>query len=465
MTRLCIWTFAALAITGCGEEEDPSFELVGHSPLLARGMNAAPAVIGDYLYVGSRTEGGTHDDAGVLIVDVSDPANPQVAGQIGPPEQALLGMTSRELRAVPDKNWLIVMNFACSTDIHACTRDVNQFGTRGTAETNNIRIYDVSNPTSPALISRTQVGSVTVTAATVPHEFFLWRDPNDADRILLFMSTPLGPPSFRILDISDPTDVQTLVTWDPFQEGLVDEPPGSNALLHSVTASEDGHTAYLSMTGAGVSIIDTSEVIDGVQDPAITGITTPESRVDYSPPWAPGTHSTVTIPGRDLLLVTDEVYPVPVSPGCPWGWARMVDIADPANPTIVGEYKMQVNDPEVCPQSNGPEFVTYTAHNPTVTENLALITWHSGGLRLVDTTDPTAMETITTFKPDPLPSVNIEDPALGGDPLLMWSYPIIKDGLIYVVDIRNGLYILRYHGPYDEQIAETAFNEGNSNLR
>jgi hypothetical protein len=53
-----------------------SLELIGHSPLLNRGMNAAPAVKGDYAYIGSRTD-GTHLNAGVLVVDVSDPASPQ----------------------------------------------------------------------------------------------------------------------------------------------------------------------------------------------------------------------------------------------------------------------------------------------------------------------------------------------------------------------------------------------------
>ncbi len=46
----------------------------------------------------------------------------------------------------------------------------------------------------------------------------------------------------------------------------------------------------------------------------------------------------------------------------------------------------------------------------------------------------------------------------------MWSYPIIKEGLIYVVDIRNGLYILKYHGPFEEEVAAIRFLEGNSNL-
>lgn len=45
------------------------------------------------------------------------------------------------------------------------------------------------------------------------------------------------------------------------------------------------------------------------------------------------------------------------------------------------------------------------------------------------------------FSSMPLTAVATEDPALGRGPkkVIMWSYPV-DDGLIYVVDIRNGLY-------------------------
>ena len=46
----------------------------------------------------------------------------------------------------------------------------------------------------------------------------------------------------------------------------------------------------------------------------------------------------------------------------------------------------------------------------------------------------------------------------------MWSYPIVVDGLVYVVDLRNGLYILRYTGPRSADITGLRFLEGNSNL-
>ena len=58
-----------------------------------------------------------------------------------------------------------------------------------------------------------------------------------------------------------------------------------------------------------------------------------------------------------------------------------------------------------------------------------------------------------------------EDPALsrGVNRVVMWSYPIIRKGLIYVVDIRNGLYILRYTGPNAREVARITYLEGNSN--
>jgi hypothetical protein len=70
------------------------------------------------------------------------------------------------------------------------------------------------------------------------------------------------------------------------------------------------------------------------------------------------------------------------------------------------------------------------------------------------------------FSPTPLSSVANEDPALsmGTNKVVMWSFPIIRDGLIYVVDVRNGLYILDYTGPRAGEVESLTFLEGNSNL-
>ena len=60
----------------------------------------------------------------------------------------------------------------------------------------------------------------------------------------------------------------------------------------------------------------------------------------------------------------------------------------------------------------------------------------------------------------------LEDPALSRGPnkVVFWSYPIIRNALIYAIDIRNGLYVLKYTGPHASEVAGINFLEGNSNL-
>ena len=64
----------------------------------------------------------------------------------------------------------------------------------------------------------------------------------------------------------------------------------------------------------------------------------------------------------------------------------------------------------------------------------------------------------------------LEDPRLSSDPdtgrsekVVMWSYAIVKDGLIYVVDLRNGLYVLKYTGAFSDEVKRVRYLDGNSN--
>jgi len=460
-------TESSIPETSTRLNESPEVELVGHNDLFSRGMNSSLAVAGDYVYVGSRTEGDTHANAGVLIIDASDPANPQIVGQIGPPYEALYGISSRELRAVEDKDLLIVMNFSCSTQIHDCSRNESRFpDTGGVAEGDNLKFYDISDRDSPRLINTYFFGTYPGSGVPAkPHEFYLWRDPVDSDRILLYVSTPIGPPSIEVLDISDPLNVELIATWDGREDaGLEEQPSPDSAYLHSLALSDDGRMAYLAYQGAGFFAVDTSEIAENLDTPQIHPLTPIANRVDYTPPHPAGNHTAVKIPNRDLVITTDEIYPTPLLQGCPWGWMRIIDISDSDNPFIASEYKLPENESASCPADRGPEGVTYTSHNPTVTENLVVVTWHAGGLQFVDISDPENPQQIIEYSPAPLPRVATEDPALGGHGVAMWSYPVFKDGLIYVVDIRNGLYILRYSGPYNDEINSYRFREGNSNL-
>src|SRR5262245_25725929 len=128
------WECIAMAALGaCGDNLAPSgaFHVVGHSDLGARGMNAALAIAGDTAYVGSRI-----DQVPIAIVDIADPAHPEVVGSIGPDQgEGLLQMSSRELRAVPDRDLLVVLNLQCSASLHGCVA--------AGGEPENLKLFDI----------------------------------------------------------------------------------------------------------------------------------------------------------------------------------------------------------------------------------------------------------------------------------------------------------------------------------
>jgi len=431
-------------------------------------MHAAIAVHGDYAYIGSRTDGG-HEGTphgGVMVVDISDPSAPRL---VGPPFDAKAGESTRELRVWRSQNILIVLNTNCGVGptLHHCTQP----------SISNIRFYDISgaNASHPGLLNQFDVDT---------HEFFLWQDPANPDRALIFAGAAAstcairgGAPScpFSVWDISPVRTGQAPRTLfsglypysrlpaDPAQPAQ--KPAGG---LHSLTVSNDGSRAYFALLTGGFAIVDVSDFAAGAQFPVPRAITTNEAR----PVWpGPGAHSAVKLWGRDWAWVSDEVYGTFTGPGhgCPWGWARMVDISHPRAPTVEAEYRLPENDPSTCEQWN-PARTSYSAHNPTLTPHIAFSTWHSGGFQAVSIQNARRPYQLAQFLPKPLDDVMLEDPRLSSDPdtgrnekVVMWSYAIIEDGLIYVVDLRNGLYVLKYRGPFEKEVQRIRFLDGNSN--
>jgi hypothetical protein len=430
--------------------------MVGHSALGNRGMNAALAVHGDYAYVGARTDPKVPQVVanGVLVVDVSKSDAPEVVNEIGPPNEGNQGETSREMRVWQSQDLLIVMNlFSNCAEIHGCTPVEGD---------DNFRFYDISgkNGADPKFIAE-YVPSIN------PHEFFLWEDPKDPERALLFMSTPGGAQSMLVTDISGVRQKKfTELGGASFPVG----DPGNDNRLHSYAVTPDGNRAYLAFLEAGFYVLDTSDFAKGVKKPKARLITPPDNAPKWPETIGPGAHSAVPMFNSPYVLVTDEVYGDALRPldsgGCPWGWVRMLDVHSAVKPKIVAEYKLPQNDPDFCTTDPPRPSSSYSAHNPTLTQHLAFVTWHAGGLQVIDLTNPAKPTQAAQFLPSPEPYVLQEDPVLsaGQDKVVMWSYPIIQDGLIYAVDDRNGLYILEYKGPYDSEVSKIGFLEGNSNL-
>lgn len=496
-----------------------NFKLVGHNPLFGRGMNAALAIFDHYLYVGNRTDASnscgdlngagpiapvltptnpdgtcTHVHPGILIVDIRHPQAPTVVGEI-PASVAVpnaagqpVGVTSRELRVWPEKKLLIELSFRCSRVIHDCPRG------NDTTFPFEYKFFDLSDPVHPQLVKR----HVTKSAAGVPikpHEFFLWVDPNNEDRALLYESTPsisVDParPQFVVEDISavpSGGDVKLVAqaNWNQFFPGAANPANYDFDLsLHSMTPTVDGKTTYLAYLRGGMLVLDTSDVVNNTSSATVISLNdkllTP---VPDRPIWGAGnqctggtsagcseSHSAVPVPGRSFEVSIDEVYGKFTTPsfGWPWGWMRITDVHDPSKPRIVSEFKVFQNTQAFMSQVDPAtqNFTSYSTHNPTVLPELVIDSWHSGGLQAVDIADPVHPRQAGFVSPTPLESVALEDPALSRGPnkVVIWSFPIIRDGLIYVVDVRNGLFIYRYRGPHHNAVDQIEFLEGNSNL-
>ena len=445
----------AQTATSAGNRPRGRLRQVGHEPLMNRGMNAAIAIHGDYAYIGSRTDGGHvgQPQGGIMVVDISDPSDPTLQG---PPFDAKPGESSRELRVWRSQDVLVVLNTNCGVGptLHHCTRP----------SISNMRFYDIAgaNASAPKLLNQFDVDT---------HEFFLWEDPKNPERALIFAGnasstcgTRGGSPScpFSVWDISKVRAGEDPATLFTGPHGY-----GSGG-LHSLTVSNDGRRTHFALLAGGYATIDTSDFARGAAVPLPRPITSDAGR----PTWlGPGAHSAAKLWNRNWAWVSDEVYgsATGTGHGCPWGWARMVDISDPKAPTVEAEYRLPENDPDSCADWN-PERTSYSAHNPTLTPHIAFSTWHSGGLQAVGIEDPGRPYQLAEFIPKPLDGVMLEDPRLSSDPdtgrnekVVMWSYPIIQDGLIYVVDLRNGLYVLDYRGALEEEVRGIEFLDGNSN--
>lgn len=435
------------------------FTLLGHTDLGQRAMNSPLAVAGKCAYVGDRTYGRARALGGVAVVDVSNPRKPRQVGRIAAVDNA----TQRELRADRGLGILVVMSYTGSTGSGSTGPSVN-----------NIKTYDIRTCTKPKLLSTYDFGSRS------PHEFFLWKDAAHPGRALAYVTFSIYSPDVEVIDLTDPAAPKLVGVYDLVADqgvktiDFVDE--SGSGYAHSISVSGDGSKAYLSGWDYGTYVLDTSLLANppggvpaGVMRPAGIG------RVDYGH----NVHSVVVAPGGKVAVMGQEDY-ANAGHGCPFGTLRTADLSDPNAPKLLGEFKLPENNAATCGTKNG----TFSAHNQTVFPHVTLLSWYAGGLRAVDLTNPSAMKESGAFVPKPTFEPALRDerlffPKSKSNPLLptdtprgsstqdkwigaMWSYPVVQDGLVYVVDIDLGLFILRYTGAHHDEVDKAGFVEGNS---
>ena len=414
---LVLWLLAPAAALPVTAAPGASLALVGQEFLGHRGMNAALALADHCAFVGSR------NDAAPQVVDVSAPSRPAVVGAL----PAHPGSTPREIRTVPALHEVAVLSYGLNGGYNAI--DVLRWN---------------ADCTRPVVVGTYNFGGA------APHEFYLWQDAARPARVLLYVAMfAASPQELQVVDISDPAQPVLAGTWAvPSSYG--------HAPLHSVALSGDGRTAYLSLWTGGLVVGDVSDFAAGRAHPVLRPLTLAGATYRTDPG---DVHSAVPLAAAGRVLTTDERYPAPFGQGCPFGTAHVVDVSDPAHPRALSTMSVPENTPGACAAAARG---TWTSHNPTLTANLAFISWYSAGLEVFQLDNPAQPLRLAEFRPG-ASSPAQRDLQLGTTDAMTWSYPVIRNGLVYVVDINQGLLVLRYSGPHQDEVAGAALIEGNSN--
>jgi hypothetical protein len=383
-------------MTGRGRRDAAAQHIrqLGQTDLGGHGDCMSVNVVGDIAYVGHM--GG--DRVGTSVVDVSDPAAPKLVTQLLTPP----GTRSHKVQVVGD---ILLVN-----------RERNPFERDATSWTAGLQIYDISDPSHPSEVSFIATPGQGVHRMTYWEQPYAWITGSDegwTDQFLI------------VADLTDPEKpVEVSRWWLPGMHCAAGErptwaPDRRWALHHALVR---GERVYCGWWDAGLVILDVSDLAH----PDMV------SHLEFGREISGATHTCMPLPGRDLLVVTDEAL---------GNWRhepqkkiRLVDVSDERKPRVVSELPVPEGD---FPQRGG-RFGPHNLHEMRPgsfqSDHVVHATYFNAGLRMYDVTEPAEPQEIAYYVP--------QDGA-NGEACQLNDLTVTSDGTIYVTDrAGSGLYIM-----------------------
>jgi hypothetical protein len=195
-----------------------------------------------------------------------------------------------------------------------------------------------------------------------------------------------------------------------------------------------GDRAYVGWWDSGFTILDISDLSNITQVSHLN--------------WEVGgnTHTALPLPGRDLVVVTDEA----VSDGCDDAphMVRVIDVSDEANPEVVSICPVPEGD--FC--DRGLRFGAHCLHENRPgtyrSERLMFVTYFNAGLRVYDIADaehPVEVAHWIPECPEGQAAIQINDCF------------VAADHLVYATDrATGGVYVLQPDADLDSLMTEAA---------
>lgn len=388
-------TVAGAAIDARGNPQAWNMRLVGHCPMEGRGDGMHINLKDGYAFFAHMGDYGL----GTSILDVRDPSAPRVVNQLPVPT----GIHSHKVQIVGD---VLLVNY-------------EQY--RGSSAQGGLKVFDVSRPTEPreiAFLPMTGKGIHRMTYFEEPYVYVTGSEAGWTDQFLI------------IVDLSDPSNPREVGRfWMPGMHAAGGEqlslPPGRSSKLHHALVR--GDRAYCGWWDQGLVILD---VADKTRPTLV-------SHLDFGADVSGATHSALPLPGRDVLVVTDECVHNDCE-GIP-KQVRVVDISDDTNPKVVSLFPVP-SEADFCARGGrfGPHNVHEMRPGTFSDPNIVHLTYFNGGIRVLDVTDAMAPREIAYFVPEAPP---------GKKSIQLNDLIVDQNGLIYVSDrFGGGLYIFELTG-------------------
>jgi hypothetical protein len=277
-------------------------------------------------------------------------------------------------------------------------------------------VYDISHPTRPRHVAFWPCGGKGV------HRMTYWEHPW---AYVTAGADDVSNQFLAILDLTEAARPREVSRWIlPGMSTASGERPGwgedwTVKCHHALV--RDG-LAYIGWWDQGIVILDVSDP----SDPRFVA----QHRFDHAVSRA--THTACPLPGRDILVVTEERW----TNGCTGiePNAYLVDVADPRKPRVTATFPIPEGD--FC--TRGGRFGPHNVHEPRPGSlqdgDTVFLTYFNAGLRVYDVSDAARPVEIAWYIPDPPPgqaAIQVNDVLVGAD------------GLVYVTDrVAGGLYIL-----------------------
>lgn len=411
-----------------------NMEIVGSNGLGGRGFNADVWVHkhrgGRYVaYVGQWGFGDptqpercpSGDRSGVKVIDVTDPAAPIVIASLQNPPLT----TAEDIEVLTYRDGRDI----AMVGIQACFR-------RDASIKRGLQLFDVTDPDNPKEIGFLSTGM----AARGVHEFAA---KQVSGKVLALLTVPFsqirdvaGRGDLRIADVTDPARPVEIADFHFVRDaGLPGTLEGFGCFpfnfAHGATVNAAGTKAFIASFDLGTVIID----IRNPARPRFLGRTTYASNAEGD------AHSASLSTDERYLYQADEVIPPNSNCQAPdrgteagWGYIRVFDIADPANPVQVGAFR--------TPNSTSPNRMRkgdYSVHNPLVVGDKLYLSWYSDGVRVASLSDPRNPTELAYLVP---PSAKDPLHVLGFVPEV-WGVVVDERGCVYLSDMNFGLYVVR----------------------